>query len=122
MLQLIIKLFNMNSMVKHYGIFRWLPKLGALVIAFFFALFATTPPFSFMQLIPSLIIIFVIIVAWEKDLLGFIAFFILGIVATFFFHTYEKIINFLLISMPLFIVSFLYLKSFFARKRKTTSP
>jgi hypothetical protein len=111
----------MNNTVKHYGLFHWLPKLGGVAIAFFFALFATTPPFVFMQLMPSLIIIFVIIIAWEKDLLGFISFLILGIVATLFFSTYEKIINFLLISMPLFIVSFLYLKSFFDRKNKITT-
>jgi fructose-specific phosphotransferase system IIC component len=111
----------MNYAINQNGLFYWLSKLGGVAIAFFFAVFATTPPLGFMQLVPSLIIVFVIIVAWKNDLFGFIGFLILGIAATLFFSTYEKIINFLLISLPLFIVSVLYLKSFFDRKSKTTT-
>ena len=99
----------------------WLPRLGGIAIAIFFALFATSPPFEFMQLIPSFFILSVLIVSWEYDLAGFVGFLILGIVATFFFSTYKETLNFLLISSPLFVVSGFYLIGFFERKNKTST-
>ena len=110
----------MNNLFKKEGIFQWLSRLSGLAIAILFALFATAPPFRMMQLIPSFFIVFVLIIAWENDLAGFIGFFILGIVATIFFATYKEILNFLLISLPLFIVSAFYLLGFFDRKNKTS--
>ncbi len=111
----------MNTLFKKEGVFQWLSRLCGLAIAIFFALFATAPPFGMMQLIPSFFIVFVLIIAWENDLVGFIGFSILGIVATIFFSTYKEILNFLLISLPLFIVSAFYLLGFFDRNNKTTT-
>jgi hypothetical protein len=73
-----------------------------------------------MQLIPSLFVFFILIISWQNDLIGFFGFLILGITVTFFFSTYEEILNFLLISLPMFLVSGIYLKSYFDRKNKTS--
>ena len=106
----------MNNLFKKVGLFQWLSRLSGLAIAIFFALFATAPPFAVMQLIPSFFVVFVLIIASENDLIGFIGFFILGIVATIFFSTYKELLNFLLISTPLFMVSVFYLLGFFDSK------
>ena len=111
----------MKTLFKKVGLFQWLSRLSGLAIAIFFALFATAPPFGVMQLIPSLFVVFVLIISLENNLIGFIGFFILGIVATIFFSTYKEILNFLLISMPLFIVSIFYLLGFFEKRNKTST-
>lgn len=111
----------MNSKENPPGIFHWLAWLGGLAIAVFYALFATAHPFEIMQLIPSLFVIFVLIISWESDLFGVVGFFFLGIAATFFFSTHVKTLNFLLISLPLFIVSAFYLISFFESKNKKSA-
>lgn len=111
----------MNSKENPPGIFHWLAWLGGLAIAIFYALFATAHPFEFMQLIPSMFVLFVLIISWESDIYGVVGFLILGIAATFFFSTYVKSLNFLLISLPLFIVSAFYLISFLGSKNKKST-
>jgi uncharacterized membrane protein len=111
----------MNTKINNSQPSYWLSRICGIIIAIFFALFATAEPFKFMQLIPSLFVVFVLIIAWENDLIGFVGFLILGIVATYFFSTYKEILNFLLISLPLFIVSTFYLIGFLDRKNKTTT-
>lgn len=111
----------MNTQIRNSQSSYWLSRICGTLIAIFFAMFATAELFGVMQLIPSLFVVFVLIIAWENDLIGFIGFFILGIVATYIFSTYKEILNFLLISLPLFIVSTFYLIGFIARKNKTTT-
>ncbi len=111
----------MNSLIKNNGLFHWLARLCGMAIVIFFALFATAPPFGFMQLIPSLFVVFVLILAWENDFIGFVGFMVLGIVATFFFSTYKVMLNFLLISFPLFVVSAFYLKCYIDGKNKIST-
>ncbi len=111
----------MNENSGYPALFYWLARLGGLAIAVFLALFATTSPFKFLQLIPSMFVIAVLIISWANDVAGFVGFLVLGIVATMFFSTYKELSNFLLISLPLFMVSLFYLKGYFDGKNRTST-
>ena len=103
-----------------FGIFHWIAWIGGLAIAIIFGVLAMIGPLEIMQLIPSLFVLFVLIISWQNDIYGFLGFLILGITVTIFFSTYKEMLNFLLISLPMFLVSAIYLKSYFDRKNKTS--
>jgi len=111
----------MNDTANNVGVIYWLPRIGGAAIAVFFAFFATRGPFEYMQLIPSLFVVFIVIISWSYDLNGFFGFLIFGIITTFLFSTYKAMLNFLLISLPIFMVSAFYLVSFFDKKDKTST-
>jgi len=70
----------------------------------------------FMHLIPTFVLIGILVLSWKYELIGGILFLILGIIFTIFFNTYEDIINFLLISFPVFLVGILFLLSWKYKK------
>ena len=109
----------MKTAVIYHRLFHWLlTRLTGCIIAIFFALFVAAQPFEYMQVI-STFIVFVLIISLQKNVNGFAGFFILGIVATFFFYTYKELLNFLLNSLPFIIVSAFSIKRFLDRKDKT---
>ena len=62
----------------------------------------------FMHLIPSFIFIFTTWIAWRKEKLGGSLFILLGIISIFFFHTYENLVSFLIVSTPLLVIGGLF--------------
>ncbi len=65
----------------------------------------------FMHLLPTFALIAATILAWKKPLPGGIVFVLLGVLFTVFFHTYEHIIGFSLISAPILIIGTLFILS-----------
>ena len=63
----------------------------------------------FMHLLPTIVLVIILLIAWKKELIGGIIFLLLGILFTIFFKTYEDPISFLIISMPVFLVGGLFL-------------
>lgn len=90
-------------------ILAWLPRFFGILIAAFLSLFASGEHFSWMEAIPAFAVLLVVFLAWENEWLGAIGFAAMGMVATFFFHTYERPLSFLIISLPFFLVSLMYL-------------
>ncbi|NCN98564.1 hypothetical protein COU62_03210 [Candidatus Pacearchaeota archaeon CG10_big_fil_rev_8_21_14_0_10_35_219] len=106
----------------------WLPRILTIVLIIFISIFALDV-FSdftgvellvalFMHLIPSLILIVVLVVAWKWEKIGGILFIITAIVTTIFFKTYQDIIVFLLISLPPLAIGILFLIN--SKNRKKT--
>ena len=62
-----------------------------------------------IHLIPTYAFLAVLWVAWNREFLGGVLFILLGIVFTFFFHTYQGVISFLLLSVPLFLIGILFI-------------
>ena len=65
----------------------------------------------FMHLLPALVLTAILVLAWYRPKWGGIAFLVLGLVFTIFFHTYENIVAFLVISLPLFVTGGLFVWS-----------
>jgi hypothetical protein len=70
-----------------------------------------------IHLIPSFILIGFLVVAWKKQLLGSVLFFILGIAFTVFFNTYRSVLTLLFISLPVFLVSGLFYLEYYRKKK-----
>jgi hypothetical protein len=64
---------------------------------------------GFMHALPPLAILIVVTVLWNKPMWSAVAVFILFVVTTLFFNTYEQIGVFLIISLPLALASILFL-------------
>ncbi|PIR93672.1 hypothetical protein COT97_05365 [Candidatus Falkowbacteria bacterium CG10_big_fil_rev_8_21_14_0_10_39_11] len=96
----------------------WLPRIIMIIYAAFISIFSfdVFGAYSgwelvvalFMHLIPIFIIIALLILAWYKPCLGSFAVLGLAVAFTVFFHTYEDLVGFLIISLPLFIVAILF--------------
>mgnify|MGYP007123689182 CR=1 FL=1 len=71
----------------------------------------------FMHMIPTFALVILLTIAWKWEKLGGILILLLGLFFTLFFNTYEHLINFLLISMPVFIVGGLFIWSWWLRKK-----
>jgi len=103
----------------------WLPRGLAIIYILFISLFALDvfgeynfPEVLvalFMHLIPNLILIALLIVAWKKELIGGVLFIVLGIGFTIYFNTYRQIITMLLISGPLFLIGALFLVDYYKK-------
>ena len=100
-------------------VFYWIPRLIAILLILFYGVF-TLDVFQeysgqelfialFMQLLPCLILTLVLILAWFKGIHGGFAFISLGFLSIWFFSTWKDLISFLLLSMPLIIVGFLFI-------------
>ena len=109
----------MYRTMRNHRLLYWLPRgLGILFILFIsiFALdvfdagygFTETLIALFMHLIPSFLLIAILIAVWRHSLLGSILFFIIAIGFTIFFHTYKDPIAFLIVSLPVFVISALF--------------
>lgn len=89
----------------------WTPRILALLYIIFITLFVFDSK-NFIELIinliPTLILVGIFILAILKPKAGGIAFFILGIIFTLFFNTYKTIPTFLIISLPLLLIGILF--------------
>jgi len=63
----------------------------------------------FMHLLPSFALIACLLVAWKKEVLGGTLFLLLAILFTVFFKTYQHLVSFVLISVPVFFIGFLFI-------------
>lgn len=100
----------------------WSPRIIALVFAGLLALFALdafkmnkslADQFGdfLVHLLPAVITVGGLVIAWKYRLVGGFLFLFLGIVFTFYFGTASNFYNFLLISAPLFAAGILFLLS-----------
>jgi hypothetical protein len=97
----------------------WLPRILTIIFILFISMFALdvfseyTFPLVlgalFMHLIPSLILVGLLIVAWKWEKLGGILFILLAIGFFIFFKGYEDIISALITTLPALIVGILFL-------------
>jgi len=105
--------------MKTYKLF-WIPRVLAILFILFLSLFALdvfTGEAPLIQelggfvihLIPSFALIIVLIISWRKPLIGGIIFILLGLVFTFYFRTYQALLNFLTISFPLIVIGKLFI-------------
>jgi len=106
----------------------WLPRGLTIIFALFLSLFALDSfgegsPFLYqlagflIHLMPIYILIIFLWIAWKWELIGGILFFAAGLFFTIFFDTYEHIINFLVISLPVFIIGALFILSKYYGRR-----
>ena len=111
--------------------FSWLPRIFTMLIILFlgmFALDAFSPELNFwqqlsdfiMHLIPSITLIIILIIAWNRELIGGILFTILGLVMSPFIYSmnYERNHNMLMsigiiltICLPILIAGVLFIIS-----------
>jgi hypothetical protein len=96
----------------------WIPRVLTIIYILFISLFALdsfTGGFWFgllgflIHLIPSFILIVFLLIAWRYKLTGGAIFILLSIIFTIFFRTYEDLIVFLIISLPLLIIGILFI-------------
>ncbi len=111
--------------------FSWLPRIFTMLVILFlgmFALDAFSPELNFwqqlsdfiMHLIPSITLIIILIIAWNRELIGGILFTILGLVMSPFIYSmnYERNHNMLMsigiiltICLPILIAGVLFIIS-----------
>ncbi len=106
----------------------WTPRILAIVFIVFISIFAidvfwegysfwVTLGALFMHLLPSLVLIGALVVAWKWEKIGGIIFIALSLVFTIFFNTYRDPRS-LLITAPVLVIGILFLLSYFRKKRK----
>lgn len=99
-----------------------LPRIFAVIYIAFISVFALdvfeagygfwgTIVALFMHLIPSFILIACLAVAWKRPRIGGFLFLLMAVVFTLFFKTYQNIYALLLVSLPLIIISGLFVIS-----------
>lgn len=102
---------------------HWAPRVVAIGFAIFLSLFAfdvfteyerllEIMVALFMHLVPTYFVIAATLIAWRWPGKGAVAFALLGIATMLFFRTYQELITFLLVSMPLFVVGVLFYADF----------
>jgi len=98
----------------------WIPRLLTLIIILFLSIFALDVfdgkdslikiiEALFIHMIPSIILLFLLILSWRYQKLSGILFILLCFIFTVFFHTYTNIINFSIISLPILIVGVMFI-------------
>lgn len=98
----------------------WTPRIIAILYIGFLALFALDviqPEYTigeiivglFMHLIPNFLLLGALIIAWRWPMVGGAIFLILAVIGTFKYQTYDRIDTFLLISLPAFLIGFLFI-------------
>ncbi|KQC15025.1 MAG: hypothetical protein APR63_04480 [Desulfuromonas sp. SDB] len=101
------------------GRFKWIPRILAILYICFISLFALdafSGEESFLEqiagfiihLIPSLVLILVLLIAWKKERMGGLLFILLSLAFTLFFNTYRNWVAFLFISVPVLAVGVLF--------------
>ncbi|MFH1404569.1 MAG: hypothetical protein ABIH21_00530 [Patescibacteria group bacterium] len=109
-------------MSKKNKIIIWAPRIIIIAIIAFMSLlsfdvfgegygFPEVLLALFMHLLPQIIMLVILVLAWKKPLIGGIVFICLGVFALYFFRAYEEIISFLIISAPLLISGVLFIVS-----------
>jgi len=98
----------------------WTPRLLAIAFIAFLALFALdvfgeyatiweTLVALFMHLLPNIILLLALLIAWRWQRIGGLVFLGLGIGSLLFFRTYEDLISFLIVSAPALLIGVLFL-------------
>ena len=64
---------------------------------------------GFFHVFPPALIILILIFLWNKPIWSALATIVLFGVSVWFFHTYQELVSFLIISIPLFVASILFL-------------
>ncbi|MEO1440786.1 MAG: hypothetical protein AAFV33_10305 [Chloroflexota bacterium] len=101
------------------SILKWSPRILAIGVALFFAVFALdvfgeypsaneTLVALAMHLVPAIILLVATVVAWRDRLIGGVLFLAAGALSVVFFDTNKHPITFLLISLPLFATGSLF--------------
>jgi len=62
----------------------------------------------FMHLIPILLVVIALLIAWRRRGLGGLLFISLAVVSIFFFHTYQHVGSFSLITGPPLLIGLLF--------------
>lgn len=103
-------------------IIKYTPRILSILLIFYFLMFSfdeTIFSIGFlMHNIPTLIILVAAITAWKKPLIGGILFILIALAATIFFKTYQDIIVFFLISLPLLLIAGLFIADHYLSKPK----
>jgi hypothetical protein len=103
------------------GILFFIPRVAAILLAVFYALFAFDTPLGIgflVHLIPSLIIVACVAAFWKLDLPACIAFLILCLAVTFYYQTWTSLSHFLLITVAYALISLTYLLSFLSSRHR----
>jgi hypothetical protein len=114
-------------------IIHWAPRIAAILIIFFISLFSLdvfemggTPlellGAFLMHSIPSIVMIVLLIFAWRRPVVGFIAFLLAGLFFLRFVILGADLGHFLLFSGPLLLVSALFYADWRWLKPPTTTP
>ncbi|MFA5086637.1 MAG: hypothetical protein WC468_03590 [Candidatus Paceibacterota bacterium] len=100
----------------------WLPRAIVILFILFFSLFSLDV-FSeggtalekaggfLIHNIPTIILILALVFAWRNEKKGGYLFIILGLLFAFYFHTYQRIDTFLMISFPAILAGALFVWS-----------
>lgn len=101
-------------------IIHWAPRVAAMMIIFFISLFSLdvfgmgAPPLEvlgafLMHNIPSIAMIVLLVIAWKRPVVGFVAFLIVAAAFTFFFvRDFYSLPNLLLFVFPMLLVASLF--------------
>ena len=100
----------------------WVPRVLALLYVAFLAIMSldsfdgSSGIFNnlvgfLVHLLPAFWIGMTLLLAWHYRLIGGVAFMIMGMVFTIYYHTNTSTANFMLISMPLFVCGMLFIFS-----------
>lgn len=113
-----IELFGHGMSISSLGF--WIPRIMAILFILFLSVFALDmiepgKPISTIllgitiHLLPNILLSLILWYAWHNERSGGILFIVLSILFMIFFHTYDNIFSFLLITCPLFIIGALFL-------------
>ena len=108
--------------------FLWFPRVILIMFICFISVFALdvfgegwglveTAIAFFMHLLPSFVLGIILYFSWNRFLLGGWLFLVLGLFFTVFFDLYEDIFGFLILGLPLFIVSLFSFLNYFNNKK-----
>lgn len=98
---------------------RWLPRILTIIYILFISLFALDAFGGdesillqiggfLIHLLPSFLLVGALMWAWRKPLVGAILFSALGVMSIFAWDTYQHLLNFAVLSLPLLITGVLY--------------
>ena len=119
-------------------IFHWLPRILCILAILFISMFAMdsfSPDFTLWQnitafvihLVPSIILIALLIVAWKWELIGGVIFTIIGLGMSPFIYSHnfrmdqsagKGLVAVLLVTMPFIIVGILFIVSHLMKKKQ----
>ncbi len=120
-----------NRRKQKNSFLRWTPRILSIVFILFISLFSLDvfEEYSgweilvalFMHLIPSIVLVSILLIAWKWELVGGVIYIIMGIVFTLFFKTYTELLGFFLISLPWIIVGILFIVNHFKSNKNIKS-
>ena len=114
-------------------VIHWAPRIAAILIIFFVTLFSLdvfdmeASPLELlgaflMHSLPSIVMILVLVFAWRRPLVGFIAFLIAGLFFLRFVIFGQGLMHFLLFSGPLLLISALFYADWRWNKPQPPAP